>query len=419
MAGACTFDDLCRICIVGGSSEGGSVAIYSDEGKSLGLPDKITSFLSVKISEEDCLPKVVCEDCKHKLDCIENFRNMALKSQTSLQQLQKSDGVLSRESISAVVEITTKEESDWWTLKTEHKSYGSEEDNDEGNDSFDNQMALRSLRQISVHKSHVDSTCTDIELNMQSDLEWWENKKEHDDDSGEEPSRDSITDQCREEEDTSKSLLHSILTKGQAFSGSDVTEMEVTVDPMLFFEEDEDEEEGTSDQLVSHQTAVISSSPGMETSQHVSDPKPYQCYLCPRGFNSDLSLKSHLWNHIPSRKVLANSDLNRYEMESAIRTRMFNSQCLCQECGRVYPSKSTLRAHQITHSNLRPHKCSLCDKTFKRNQDLKFHINQHTGERPYRCPYCPKAFASSGNCFSHRKRMHPKQLARDKKRTKR
>ncbi|KAJ8886201.1 hypothetical protein PR048_012410, partial [Dryococelus australis] len=42
-----------------------------------------------------------------------------------------------------------------------------------------------------------------------------------------------------------------------------------------------------------------------------------------------------------------------------------------------------------------------------------FHINQHTGARPYQCPYCPKAFASSGNCFSHRKRMHPLEVERD------
>lgn len=43
----------------------------------------------------------------------------------------------------------------------------------------------------------------------------------------------------------------------------------------------------------------------------------------------------------------------------------------CQTCGRLYTSNSTLRAHSITHSNIRPHKCPHCVKTFKRNQDLK------------------------------------------------
>lgn len=106
----------------------------------------------------------------------------------------------------------------------------------------------------------------------------------------------------------------------------------------------------------------------------------------------------------------------------------------CRTCGRVYPSNSTLKQHEIAHSNFRPHKCNICLKTFKRNQDLKFHTNQHTGAKPYQCPHCPRAckyllhmererkkkkrffralpcsvsvtVASSGNCFSHRRRVH-------------
>lgn len=38
---------------------------------------------------------------------------------------------------------------------------------------------------------------------------------------------------------------------------------------------------------------------------------------------------------------------------------------------------------------------------------FQFHINQHTGAKPYKCPYCDKSFASSGNCYSHKSRMHP------------
>lgn len=72
----------------------------------------------------------------------------------------------------------------------------------------------------------------------------------------------------------------------------------------------------------------------------------------------------------------------------------------CRTCGRVYPSNSTLKQHEIAHSNFRPHKCNICSKTFKRNQDLKFHMNQHTGEKPYKCPYCPRACKSIGNTIN-------------------
>lgn len=209
------------------------------------------------------------------------------------------------------------------------------------------------------------------------------------------------------------SLLHSILTKEK--NEPDVTELEVTVDPMLFLADQEDEEFEKNSPEPDSSSRSESNSEEDNSSAQLIEGKPYQCTVCPRGFNSDLSLKNHLWGHLSMRKILASSDLNLNRFHVETKHRVYSTQCLCTVCGRVYPTRSTLRAHQITHSNLRPHKCSLCEKTFKRNQDLKFHINQHTGERPYRCPYCPKAFASSGNCFSHRKRMHPKQLARDKK----
>ncbi|XP_060818560.1 zinc finger protein 62 homolog isoform X3 [Bombus pascuorum] len=206
--------------------------------------------------------------------------------------------------------------------------------------------------------------------------------------------------------------------------------------------------------------------------------KPHECTICARSFISQIGLQNHLWSHLPKDKRLdgkpilrsqqvystngvlhMNTDNNsssnficpicskkistkgnlKVHLETHrpkgkygcdICGRIFKTQSNlfrhkeyhggiqfpCNVCGRVYPTNSTLRAHSITHSDLRPHACPLCDKTFKRNQDLKFHINQHTGARPYQCPYCPKAFASSGNCFSHRKRMHPREVHRDRQR---
>lgn len=36
---------------------------------------------------------------------------------------------------------------------------------------------------------------------------------------------------------------------------------------------------------------------------------------------------------------------------------------------------------------------------------------QHTGIRKFVCEFCSRTFASSGNYYSHRKRMHPHELA--------
>ncbi|OXU31145.1 hypothetical protein TSAR_015974 [Trichomalopsis sarcophagae] len=145
----------------------------------------------------------------------------------------------------------------------------------------------------------------------------------------------------------------------------------------------------------------------------------FLCPICGKKISTKGNLKVHLETHRPKGKYGCDICGRIFKTQSNLfRHKEYHSgvQFPCGVCGRVYPTNSTLRAHSITHSDLRPHACPLCDKTFKRNQDLKFHINQHTGARPYQCPYCPKAFASSGNCFSHRKRMHPKEVHRDRQR---
>lgn len=48
---------------------------------------------------------------------------------------------------------------------------------------------------------------------------------------------------------------------------------------------------------------------------------------------------------------------------------------------------------------------------------FQMHLNQHTGDLPYSCPFCPKKFASSGNYYTHRKRMHREEVAQMKEAT--
>ncbi|KAG8229646.1 hypothetical protein J437_LFUL008578 [Ladona fulva] len=122
------------------------------------------------------------------------------------------------------------------------------------------------------------------------------------------------------------------------------------------------------------------------------------CHVCGKRLSTKGNLKVHLESHRPKGRHdcdicgrLFKTETNLYRHKEYHKGKQFP----CPVCGRVYPTRSTLRAHSITHSDLRPHACPYCEKTFKRNQDLK-------------------AFASSGNCFSHRKRMHAKEVERDR-----
>ncbi|KAL1493314.1 hypothetical protein ABEB36_011392 [Hypothenemus hampei] len=249
------------------------------------------------------------------------------------------------------------------------------------------------------------------------------------------------------------SLLHTYLTDKTPDSLQvtyESEEMEVRVDPMSILQCCLEESEPEND--CDLQTIPCEEEKDSEDDACIS----YMCSTCKKSFSTSHSLQTHLQEHSQNKKlttleettlhkcpICAKNITTKTALKIHLEThrpkgqygcdicgRVFKTECNlfrhkeyhqgvqfpCDVCGRVYPTNSTLRAHSITHSDLRPHKCPLCDKTFKRNQDLKFHINQHTGARPYQCPYCPKAFASSGNCFSHRKRMHPLEVERDRER---
>ncbi|XP_065084963.1 zinc finger E-box-binding homeobox 2-like [Ochlerotatus camptorhynchus] len=138
------------------------------------------------------------------------------------------------------------------------------------------------------------------------------------------------------------------------------------------------------------------------------------CTVCRKRFPSKSKLSTHMESHGPKDNYTCEKCDRVFRTASNLaKHRQFHGgeKFSCDRCRRVYATSSMLKAHKITHSDARPHRCTICEKTFKRNQDLKFHLNQHTGARPFKCPQCPKSFASSGNCFAHRKRMHPAELS--------
>lgn len=55
-----------------------------------------------------------------------------------------------------------------------------------------------------------------------------------------------------------------------------------------------------------------------------------------------------------------------------------------------------LSRHMKSHSEERPHKCSVCERGFKTLASLQNHVNTHTGIKPHRCKYCESTFTTSG-----------------------
>lgn len=109
----------------------------------------------------------------------------------------------------------------------------------------------------------------------------------------------------------------------------------------------------------------------------------------------------------------------RLKNKICLRKHMFQHSTIrynCTTCDYSALNRQCLRNHiKVQHSDDKPFSCDDCGKAFKLKNTLLSHMVQHTGVRKFVCPFCSRKFASSGNFYSHRKRMHPEELAALKK----
>lgn len=92
-------------------------------------------------------------------------------------------------------------------------------------------------------------------------------------------------------------------------------------------------------------------------------------------------------------------------------------RCTYPGCEYSAVNLQCLRNHiRVQHSDVKPFECDVCGKSFKLKNTLLNHQVQHTGVKKFACEFCSRTFASSGNYYAHRKRMHPQELAVQKKR---
>lgn len=77
----------------------------------------------------------------------------------------------------------------------------------------------------------------------------------------------------------------------------------------------------------------------------------------------------------------------------------------CTHCGSSFKCLSTLRQHEVVHSE-KKYSCEVCLRKFSRPEKVRIHMRVHTGEKPYNCLMCHKKYQQKNDLNRHIKNKH-------------
>ena len=94
---------------------------------------------------------------------------------------------------------------------------------------------------------------------------------------------------------------------------------------------------------------------------------------------------------------------DRSSLTAHERTHTGEKPYVCGECGRSFHWKSHLIRHQRTHTGEKPYVCGECGRSFHHGSNLISHQRTHTGEKPYVCRECGRSFHHGSNLITHQR----------------
>ncbi|CAG5124837.1 unnamed protein product [Candidula unifasciata] len=137
----------------------------------------------------------------------------------------------------------------------------------------------------------------------------------------------------------------------------------------------------------------------------------FECDICQKGFSEAFNLKRHRRLHLAVCTSCDKEfpDVNSLNEHLAKECPLNISQSAtsketgfsCEECGRVYTTKSYLERHKKFHLDLKPYACEVCSKRFSEAFRLRRHLKVHKGEKPFSCETCLKEFTDFSSLKRH------------------
>ncbi|XP_018335325.1 zinc finger protein 454 isoform X14 [Agrilus planipennis] len=410
---------LCRLCLV---KDEVNIPIFDNETDVQQIFLKISTCLPVKVTQDDNLPKKICNDCSYKLDLCYQFWNTSANSEKQLvtwlnevglsqetlneAKLQKTESnstpglVLKQETIEPESESShevvnnVSTESQEYILQQQQLPYQTPafpftDDNFVSGESANagaskthtnnkRESTLKRKRQAVATVTQPDSD-DDVDEDIDDPTETKVAKTEETSDD------DRDDDGLNDEESTEFAGVPSTSTDNEQPGPSGIGKNVVDAP----FEDFRIKNECivVEDGLLLNESALIKS-------ESIPDCF-YKCNLCQLTAKHKETVRAHMQNHHKKPASLCRqcltvfediNDCRRHQRKAHVRKRIS-----CKYCNRLFEFNFSLRKHLETHEDSRVMmKCDVCEKKFVTEMGLKVHVESHTGQNRIACNLCNK-----------------------------
>ncbi|XP_071050490.1 zinc finger protein OZF-like isoform X12 [Onthophagus taurus] len=433
---------FCRLCLV---KDQVNVSIFEEHGDTRDVKRKISECLPVTVSEEDSLPKKICDGCLYKLELLYQFRTTCVSAEKQLQvwiaelnnseskedqdlKLQHSQTSVKEE----IFDATDHPDNSEYVIEEQHISYEegdipyneSQDDNDDGdatNSSDDEPLAKRRKRFLEEQVQTDDTLKTADNKMAITKLE-----HESDDENVDDPEPNFVSVGTSDDQQPGPSGLNKMsATTTNAEMPTNLKQKEDVVKNTSCNRCNKSYSTRRAYTKHRHRCNKIKSIPCniceklfktfQERNRHVKalhneNRNVYACDICDEFFLTTSALERHENKHLNKHKFQCDECGKKFHIKSSLNHHIAlqhkGVRYTCEECGKSFASEPYFRKHCVTHKEdyVPPNfHCLECGKIYNRKSSLAMHIQIHRdpSKKFFVCEVCGKSVASKTSLKQH------------------
>lgn len=140
-----------------------------------------------------------------------------------------------------------------------------------------------------------------------------------------------------------------------------------------------------------------------------SQTEELMCLICVKYFDNKTTLRIHNLLHSNEQQNVhqCTKCKKKFDSPEKLKNHVHKEyKFVCKICSRKCSTSMTLKQHMKTHSNERKFSCIVCQFKSKTNASLKLHMQTHSNERKFKCEFCNYATNRGDNYKGHFQNMH-------------